>query len=142
MVRESFEFSWEPEFTATALSGMLRDIRFNNSQTLGRTKAFYEVLDEAGDILLEAGVAVWSYTRPPELWLMLAKPFFKSLRNSVVLTREALRLPASKFDRLICEVRNTDLAEMRFVKHFGWRPSPNPSFRPDAHLFTQFEVGK
>ena len=131
---------WEAEFTARATAGMLRDMTRNNAQTLGRTDRFYEVRNAAGEIILAAGVSVWSFVRPPELWLLLVKPFMRSLRDSLILTREALQLPLRHYPNLVCEVRRDNQTELRFVAACGWHISGDLSLRPNGEDFIQFKV--
>lgn len=136
MVREVNEFPWEGEYPSATFAKLLK----HRDETLGFTRSFYEVRRADGALILGAGVAVWSYVRPPELWLILAKPYFENLRESLRLTRAGLRLPAETFPYLVCEVEHGMRREEHFVKHMGWVPSGQPSLRPDGHNFTQFRV--
>jgi len=140
MVREVYEFPWEAQFDAATCTVMLGDMTRNNSQTLGRTLRFFEVRNPAGDIILVSGVALWGVTRPPELWMMMAKPFTNLLRESLYLTREGLRLPLSIYGRLVADVANDNAKELNFVKKLGFRPTGERSVRPGWEDVTQFEL--
>ena len=131
---------WEGEFSAAALEPMLRDIMYNNGQTLGRTDRFYEVRNAAGEIIVATGVAVWSFVRPPEMWLLLAKPFLRNVRDSILRTREAQRLPAARYPNLVCDVAKDNKRELHFVRALGWVPTGVASLRPNGADFIQFKV--
>lgn len=136
MVNEVEDFPWEGEYPSGPFAKLLK----HSAETLGYTHSFYEVRRPDGTLILAAGVAVWSFVRPPELWLILAKPYLKNLRENLHLTREALHLPLKKYPDLVCEVEKGYKREEHFVKHIGWKPSGYPSLRPDGHNFTQFRV--
>lgn len=139
MVREIDSFSWEPQFLPSATANMLADLA-DRGETLGRTKRFYLVYDQRGDIIAEAGVALWAFTRPPELWIMIAKPFMRNLRESLHITREALELPKSQFHHLVAECYLQEHKSINFVKKLGFRPTGAISVRPNGQNFIQFEV--
>lgn len=136
MIKEVEDFPWEAEFSSEVTSNFLR----NKNDVLIKSIRFYEVRDPSGAIILAAGIGVWSYVRRPELWIAMAKPFLRNLRQSVKLTREALQLPASQYPDLICEVRKNTPTHVNFVKHFGWRPTGVGSIRPDGDNFIQYEL--
>ena len=136
MVQEVDMFPWEGEYPAPQMARFIR----NQAETLMYTKRFYEVRNDSGELILGAGVALWSFVRPPELWLLLAKPYFVNLRDSLRLTKMAMALPAEQYSGLVCDVRKTNKAEMHFVKHCGWRPTGHASLRPHGENFIQFEV--
>jgi hypothetical protein len=128
--------SWEAEFPAAATAELLRYGR----KTFEYTHEFYEVRNPAGEIVLTAGVAVWSPLRPPELWIVLAKPYFRNLRESLAVTGEALATPVSRWPSLVCEVMKTAKRELHFVNYFGWVPTGRKSLRPDGDNYIQFGV--
>lgn len=136
MVQETESMSWEAEYPAAATANLLRF----GAETLARTLRFYEVRNPAGEIILNAGVALWSFSRPPELWLVLAKPFFRNLREALRLGREAVKLPVSQYEGLICDVACDNQAELHFARHLGCRPTGRPSLRPDGDQYIQFGV--
>jgi len=135
MVNEVTDFPWEGEYLAATTATILR-----GAETLMYTKRFYEVRNQRGELLLSAGVALWSFVRPPELWLHLAKPYFVNLRESLRITIEAMALPADQYPGLVCDVRKDNVTELHFVKHCGWRPTGHASLRPNGEDFIQFEV--
>lgn len=110
------------------------------AQFVRYAKRFYEVRNPAGALILIAGVCVWSLARKPELWIMLGKPYLQNLRESVLLSREALRLPAMTFPGLICEVRKDDKPALSFAKHCGFREITASSLRKNGEDFIQLEV--
>lgn len=136
MVREVDTFPWEGEYPAASVARFISC----QSETLMYTQRFYEVRNAAGELILGAGVALWSFVRPPELWLMLAKPYYVNLRDSLRLTKAALALPAADYEGLVCDVRKDNVSELHFVKHCGWVPTGRPSLRPHGENFIQFEV--
>lgn len=135
-VNQVVDFPWEGEYSAESVAGFLA----NSAEVFGYTKAFYEVRRPDGALILGAGVAVWSFARAPEMWIMLAKPYFENLRESLRVTRDALSLPAEVFPHLTCEVKKTSAKELHFVKHMGWVPTGEPSIRPNGHNYIPFRV--
>lgn len=129
-------FPWEGEYPASTCAALLR----YGEETLNFTKCFYEVRREDGALILGAGVAVWSFVRPPELWIILAKPYFTNLRSSLRLTKKALELPASTYPNLVCDVEKTAKRELHFVQHMGWVPTGQASLRPHGEDYIQFKV--
>lgn len=136
MVQETEGMSWEAEYPATAVANLLRF----GMETLARTLRFYEVRNPAGEIILNAGVALWSFSRPPELWIVMAKPFLFNLRESLRLSLEAMKLPAAQYEGLVCDVARDNRAELHFVYHLGCKPTGRPSLRPDGDKYIQFGV--
>ena len=136
MIKEVDTMPWEAEYPARVTAALLRYGR----DTLLYTQKFYEVRNVRGELILGAGVALWNFVRPPELWIMLAKPYFVNLRDSLRETAVALALPKQQYPNLVCDVARDNKAELHFVKHIGWRPTGQPSLRPNADRFIQFGV--
>lgn len=136
MIKEVETMPWEAEYPARVTAAMLR----YGMDTLLYTKRYYEVRNSSGELILGAGVALWSFARPPELWIMLAKPYFLNLRESLRLTAEALPVPATQYPNLVCDVLKTNKSEIHFVRHMGWRPTNQRSLRPRGDDYIQFEV--
>jgi hypothetical protein len=136
MIREVDALPWEGEYPGATVATFLR----HGADTLIYTQRYYEVRNPAGALILGVGVALWSFVRPPELWVLLAKPYFADLRESLRITREAQVLPLSQYSGLVCDVARNNAVENHFVKHMGWSPSGNESLRPDGHKYIQFEV--
>lgn len=136
VVNELAGMEWEGEFGAERTAQLLR----TGDDVLNCTLSWYEVRNPAGEVLMIAGVALWSFVRPPELWTMLCTPYTRNLRESLTLTREAIRLPISQYPGLVCETRRTDLAAQSFARKLGFRPSERRSLRPNGELYRQFEV--
>lgn len=130
------EFPWEGEY----LMAGLRELLLYGKQTFDKTWVFYEVRNVRGEIVMTAGVAVWSLVRQPEAWLLLTKAFSQNLRESLELTREALSLAGARFPGLICEVLADNAADLRFAKAVGWKPTGVPSLRNDGFTYIQFGV--
>ncbi len=136
MIKEVDTLPWEAEYPARVTATMLR----YGTDTLRYTKRYYEVRNPRGELILGAGVALWSFARSPEIWIMLAKPYFVNLRESLRLTAAAMILPKMHYPSLVCDVDRDSATELHFVKHLGWVPSKLPSLRPDGHKYIQFEV--
>lgn len=135
-IRSVADFPWEGEYPSSTFATLLRYGR----ESLDYTKEFYEVRTPSGELILGAGVALWSFARPPELWTILAKPYFLNLRESLRLTRAALSIPAEKYANLVCDVEKNSKKELHFVKHMGWVPTGQPSLRPNGNQYIQFKV--
>lgn len=127
---------WEGEFGAAQTAQLLR----SGADTLECTLSWYEVRNPAGEVLMLAGVALWSFVRPPELWTALCVPFARNLRESLTLTRDAIRLPISQYPGLVCEALWADWKAQNFIRKLGFTPSSRESLRPNGHLYRQFEV--
>lgn len=140
MIREVEGFPWETEFDSATMAQILRGYKFGRHDTMEYTQTFYTVNRPDGTILLAAGVAIWSFVRQPELWLILAKPFFANLRESVKLTSEVWNIPAQTYPNLICEVRKDSPRDYRFAEHFGWQLTGQPSLRLDGEDYIQFGI--
>lgn len=136
MIREVEDFAWEAEFPASTVAKFLRD----GADTLAFTQRYYEVRNPRGELIMVLGVALWSFARPPELWLLLAKPYFVNLRKSLQITRAAMALPISQYPGLVSDVRRDNVAELHFVQHHGGRPTGRKSLRPNGADFIQFGV--
>ena len=136
MIKEVEGFSWETEFPAAATAAMLRD----GADTLVFTQRYYEVRNPQGELIMALGVAVWSFARPPELWVVLGKPYFVNVRKSLNITRADMALPVSHYPGLVCDVRKDNAMELHFVKHHGWTPTGKRSLRPNGDSFIQFGV--
>lgn len=136
MIREAELMPWEAKFPTASVASMLR----YGGDTLAFTRKFYEVRQEDGQIIMAAGVAIWSMVRPPELWVMPAKPYFVNLRSSLRTTRAAMALPVAQFPGLVCEVERDNAVELHFVKFMGWVESGRRSIRPNGERFIQFKV--
>lgn len=136
MVSEVDTMPWEAEYPARVTALMLR----YGAETIAYTQKFYEVRNPKGEMILGAGVALWNFARPPELWMLIAKPFFVNIREGLRLTRRALYLPASQYPNLVCDVRKDNVTELHFVRHLGWAPSGQPTLRPNGEAFIQFKV--
>lgn len=136
MIKEAEGMPWEAELPAAVTANLWK----NRNDTLVKTRTYYTVHNPSGEIIMVAGVGIWSFVRNPELWVGLAKPFYRNLRESVRLTREALRLPVSQYPNLICEVETTNRVNAAFAEHFGWRRTGIRSIRPDGELYTQYEI--
>lgn len=136
MIKEVDTMPWEGEYPARVVAAVLR----YGADTLTFTQKYYEVRNLQGELILGAGVALWSFSRPPELWVMLAKPYFVNLRESLRFTKEALRLPASQYPGLVCDVAKTNKTELHFVYHCGWQPTGRRSLRPKGEDYIQFGV--
>lgn len=136
MIKEVDTLPWEGEYPARVTAAMLR----YGADTIAFTKRYYEVRNPAGEMIMGVGVALWSFSRPPELWVMLAKPYFTNLRQALAISREAMALPVSQYEGLVCDVLKTNKTELHFVQHHGWRPTGARSLRPNGDLYTQFGV--
>ena len=136
MIKEVDTMPWEAEYPARVTAAMLR----YGADALAYTKKFYEVRNVSGELIMGVGVALWSFARPPEMWIMLAKPYFVNLRDSLRTSRAALHLPASQYPGLVCEVKKGNAAEEHFVLVHGFRPTGQPSLRPNGAAFTQYGV--
>lgn len=136
MIKEVDVMPWEGEYPARVTAAMLRYGR----DTLTFTRQFYEVRNVRGELILGVGVALWNFVRPPELWVMLAKPYFLNVRESLKVSREALALPVEQFPGLVCDVLNGNKTEEHFVWAHGFRPTGQPSLRPNGGAYTQYGV--
>jgi hypothetical protein len=136
VIKEVDTMPWEGEYPARVTAVMLR----YGADTLAYTKKFYEVRNVKGELIMGVGVALWNFARPPELWIMLAKPYFTDLRRSLTISRAALHLPAYDYPGLVCDVKNGNKVEEHFVRSHGFRPTGQPSLRPNGAAYTQYGV--
>lgn len=140
MIREVEGFPWEAAFGPATAGKILRGYKKGHHDTMDKTHTFYTVHRPDGAIILAAGVAVWSFVRRPELWLILAQPFTENLRESLRLTKEVWRVPSQKYPNLICEVDKHNAQELHFARYFGWRETGERCIRPGGADYIQFEV--
>ena len=136
MIREVDDMPWELAMTAEQAALFLQ----NSAEYLAYTHTFYEVRSPSGALIAAGGVALWAFTRPPELWLRIGKAYLVNLRESLRLCREAADLPLSRYPLLVADVRNSSHIETHFALHMGWVPTGQLSARPNAQDFTQFKV--
>lgn len=136
MVSEETEFPWEGEFLAKDVALLIK----YKYETLKYTKRFYAVRNPSGEMIMGAGVALWNFARPPEIYIMLCAPFVYNLRESFQLSKEALRLPVHTFGRVVCDVYSADERAVNFARKFGFTPNGQKSLRPTAKLVTQLEM--
>lgn len=134
MINEVEGMPWEGKYPANVTASLLR----YGADTLQFTHSYYEVRNPKGELIVGLGVAIWNLVRPPELWIMLAKPYFANLRQSLRITRAAQRLPISEYPGLVCDVARDSVVEQHFVEHCGWRPTGSASLRPAAEDFIQY----
>lgn len=140
MIKEVEGFPWEAQFDSSTTAAILRGYNEGHHDTMDKTQTFYTVHAEDGTLILAAGVAVWSYVRRPELWLILAKPFTQHLRQSLRLTKEVWTVPSERYPNLICEVKRDNAQELHFARYFGWRETDERCIRPGGADYIQFEV--
>jgi hypothetical protein len=130
------DMPWEAELTVPALRQWIGA----GEVTRAFTQQYYEIRSIDGALVAVAGVAVWSLTRAPEAWILLAKPYFTHLRESLRLTREALHFAAQQYPGLISEVHRENAVELHFASHVGWVPTGRRCLRPDGDNYIQFKV--
>lgn len=136
MVSEVEDMPWEARFRLDDLVALLRFGR----ETLDYTRSFYEVRDVSGELILVAGVALWNFVRPPELWTALAKPFLHNVNANLRMTRRDLVVPLTQYGYLVADVANDNPRDAHFVRALGFAPSGRKSLRPNADAVTQWEL--
>ena len=136
MIKVVDDHLWEAQYPAETVATLLR----YGAGTFRHTLEFYEIRNPAGELVMTAGVALWSMVRPPEIWTVLAKPYFVNLRESLAITREAMQLPLRNWPGLVCDVLAASKKEMHFVQYLGWQPTGRRSLRPDGDKYIQFGV--